>query len=177
MIFHNLDLIILIIVMISIVISLFRGFVKEALSLTIWTAAVLIALRYSDRLTPYIQHYISNKMLSYGLAFFVIFIIILIPGIVLSSLISKWLHHNKSIVMFDRILGMVFGGLRGILIVSVLLILVSTSQLTNSYYKKSTLAPHFQIVENWVYSFLPEKSQVPKYLQNSNQQVNNNQQG
>ena len=164
MVLHNLDIVILIIILASVVISMFRGFIKEALSLVVWVAAVLLALHFCDRLKPYVMSYIHNGLLSYTIAFLIIFAVILIPGIIISSILSSWLSHKKSLLLIDRALGVAFGALRGILIVSIMLILVGTSQLTNTYYKKSTLAPHFQTIESWMLTFVPAHSHAASYL-------------
>ena len=152
------DYIIIGIIAFSALISLVRGFVKEALSLVIWISAFFVASNFYLSLADYFTK-IQDQMLRSGTAIAVLFIATLIVGAVVNYVISQ-LVQKTGLSGTDRVLGVVFGGLRGVLIVSALLFCIDTfTGLSHSdWLQSSELAPHFEVVIKWFFQYIQETS-------------------
>ncbi len=152
------DITILVIIGISTLISLTRGFVKEALSLAIWIAAFFIAkFFYLDLATLFTG--INDTMLRNAAAVAVLFIATLIVGSVVNYLIGR-LVESTGLTGTDRLLGGIFGALRGILIVAAILFFMDsfTGLSDETWWEESELIPHFGIVIQWFFEFLESSS-------------------
>jgi membrane protein required for colicin V production len=144
------DWTILAILAVSCLISLVRGFVREALSLLVWGLASFVAITFHERLDAVFARWISTPSIRSLLAFVVLFVITLIIG----SLITRLLHslvEVSGLGGLDRLLGMVFGAARGLLLVLALVILlpILLPVQKDSWWQQSKLIPHFEAMEGW----------------------------
>lgn len=168
------DWAIVIVLTLSSVISLARGFIKEALSLVIWIVALVVANVFSNRLEVFLTNLIATPSLRSMAAFVLVFIGVLFIGALLNFLIGL-IVKATGLSGTDRLLGMLFGFARGILIVLVFLIYVpSYVPIKNDpWFKQSSLIPYFAPYQSavqtglssltkWVLGFLnkPEKTAV-----------------
>lgn len=141
------DIVILGIVLLSALISVARGFIKEMLSLVAWVAAFFVTLYLYGNLSSLIT-FVDNNLARNAIAIFVLFfgtlIIIGFVNMTLTAIIKK-----TGLSGTDRLLGMVFGAARGIIILlfmgSVLVFLENMDLLQSisreSWYKNSLLLP------------------------------------
>jgi membrane protein required for colicin V production len=138
------------IVGISALLSLWRGFIKEALSLAIWIGAFIISMVFADTLAYMLQDSISTPSLRRLVAMAVLFVGTLIVGGLLSFLIGQ-LVKISGLSGTDRLLGMVFGIARGVVVVLVLLMVLPPALQADrdSWWQSSTLIPHFLVLEDW----------------------------
>lgn len=144
------DYVILGIVGFSLLLSLRRGFVAEAFSLTAWVAAFVVAKMFSNPLALLVGAHINPPSLRIPGAFVMLFIATLIVG----GLIQRLLHELVKVTGLsatDRMLGVVFGALRGALIVTVALGMLSrmTEMPNDPWWKHSTLIPEMMKFEAW----------------------------
>ncbi|NNE63122.1 MAG: CvpA family protein, partial [Gammaproteobacteria bacterium] len=112
-----LDLVIIGIILISALISLVRGFVKESISLVSWILAGFIAFRYFSALAELLVSYIESPTVRTGIAFSVLFVCTLIVGAIVNFMASQMVSKT-GLSGTDKTLGMVFGAARGVLIVT-----------------------------------------------------------
>jgi membrane protein required for colicin V production len=138
------------IIAISAVLSLRRGFVKEAISLASWVAAFIVGRLFSDVLADIISGYLDvPPSVHLLIAFSVLFIATLIVGNLLASLIGG-LVHATGLSATDRILGVGFGVLRGGLVVVIMIVLLKmTPAIQDPWWNESVLIPHFLVMETW----------------------------
>ncbi len=149
------DYFILAIITISALLSLWRGFFKEALSLVTWVAALWFAMLYFDDFGGYLSQWIETPSVRGWVAFAILFVAIVIAGGVVNFLVGK-LVEKSGLSATDRALGMVFGVARGAVIVSVLVMLAGlTSVPQDPWWSESLLLAHFQDMAMWLRSFLP----------------------
>ncbi|MDC5703614.1 CvpA family protein [Vibrio europaeus] len=143
---NPLDIVILGVIGLSALISLVRGFAKEALSLVIWFGAFFIASQYYAKLAVYFTN-IQDEMFRNGAAIAALFIATLIVGALVNYVIGQ-LVQKTGLSGTDRVLGVVFGGLRGVLIVSAGLFFMDafTSFPDSQWWKGSQLVPEFSRV-------------------------------
>ncbi|WP_038177049.1 MULTISPECIES: CvpA family protein [Vibrio] len=143
---NPLDIVILGVIGLSALISLVRGFTKEALSLVIWFGAFFIASQYYAKLAVYFTR-IQDDMIRNGAAIAALFIATLIVGAVINYVIAQ-LVQKTGLSGTDRVLGVVFGGLRGVLIVSAALFFMDafTTFPDSQWWRGSQLVPEFSRV-------------------------------
>jgi len=143
------------IVLISTLISLVRGFVKEVLSLVTWIAAFGIALAFSQTASAFVPNAVDIPSARVALAFLALFIIVLIIGGIINWAVSTAVNKT-GLSGTDRSVGMVFGLARGIFIIAILVLLAHlTAMPKESWWQSSVLIPQFQIVADWILALMP----------------------
>jgi len=135
------DIIILVIIGISSLIGVFRGLVKEALSLASWFAAIVAGTLFSAQLADLMVNLINNASLRRIAAFAILFIVVIFAGTILSNLVSK-LTQAAGLKGADRTLGALFGILRGLIIVLVIVLVGSQFALSRNWFSDSFLVPY-----------------------------------
>jgi membrane protein required for colicin V production len=135
---------------------LLRGFIKEAISLGSWVIAIWISTTFASNLANFLPESIENPAFRLGLAFIALFVATLILGVMVSILLNQ-LINKTGLSGVDRALGMVFGLTRGILIVTVFVMLASLTQIKDqSFWQSSELVGRFQALASWLQVYLPE---------------------
>lgn len=153
-------------------IGFIRGFVREALSLVIWIAAVLVARVFGGQLETLLVDHIETPSVRLMTAYAVLFISTLLLGAMVSYLIGA-LVRATGLSGTDRLLGMVFGAARAFIIVMAILILLPGFIPVNEddWWKQAQLIPHFQSCEDWVIAAYGEVSQWVQSLFGSVEQA------
>ena len=116
------DLVIIGIIVLSALISLIRGFVKESISLVTWVVAGLIALRYYGPMADLLEPFINSVTLRQWIGGGILFVATLIVGAIVNFIVSQ-LVSKTGLSGTDKTLGVIFGGARGVLIVTMVVLL------------------------------------------------------
>ena len=147
------DWVILGILALSTLVSLKRGFVKEALSLLTWIAAVLIARVFANPVSVLLEPYIETASVRLGAAYLVLFIGTLMTGGLVNHLVGEFVRVT-GLGGLDRLLGMIFGFARGLLIVMFVVALLHyvLPVEEDQWYTESRLIPE---VVGWIEQFGP----------------------
>ena len=149
MTFTWIDWIITAIIIVSALISLKRGFFKEVLSLVTWIAALFIAWSFGGSLSLYLNDFIETPSLRLITGSVLLFMATLLVGGLVNKIFAT-LVQATGLTGTDRLLGMVFGALRGCLLVILLVGLMSFAPLENDLaWKNSVLLPHFIMLADW----------------------------
>lgn len=155
--FNWIDFVIIGIIIVSSLISLMRGFAREAISLATWIVAALVALRFGNLLAERLTPYIHSPSVRMAAAFIGLFLVVIIIGGLINFLFSQ-LVEKTGLSGTDRLLGLIFGIGRGILLIGVLILLAGMMNFNQeAWWKSSQLIPHFQPIANWLQSFVPEQ--------------------
>ncbi|MEC4724676.1 CvpA family protein [Shewanella sp. D64] len=148
---------------VSTLISLLRGFAKEAMSLVVWFAAFFVASHFYQDLSVYLTQ-LQDEMLRNGVAIAILFVATLILGALVNYLIGQ-LVDKTGLSGTDRVLGLCFGAIRGALIVSALLFFMDafTGAPNTDWWQSSKLVPEFGVVIQWFFDYVENTSSfVPK---------------
>ena len=162
------DYAIIAIIAFSALVSLVRGFVREALSLVTWVCAFYVASEFFPLLADYFTRF-DDPLVRNGIAIAILFVATLIVGSVINHVIGS-LVQRTGLSGTDRVLGVCFGALRGVLIVAAILFFLDsyTQMSQSSDWQQSQLIPQFSHVIRWFFdylqnasSFLPENFPSP----------------
>jgi len=138
------DYVILLIIALSAVISVLRGFIREALSLAGLVFAVWAALTFADELAVSLEGAIDQPSLRLGMAFFALFLSALLLTAVVNYYVGK-LVQKTGLSGTDRMLGIIFGVARGIAIVGLLVLLAGLTPLPgDAWWDNSIFLGHFE---------------------------------
>lgn len=135
------DWAIITVLLVSSVLGLIRGMVREIIALTTWVGAILAARMFGPKISEVFMPYIDNEFLRQGLGFALTAVVVVILGSMVSR-VARTLVSATGLGGFDRIMGFVFGGLRGVAILVVLIAVVSLTSLKDeSWWSQSQFIP------------------------------------
>ena len=137
------DWFILIVLIASGIISFARGFTKEFLSLFLWLAAFIAAISLEYLATPKINEFIGNEEISKIISYIVVFLIFIFIGGMIIKFISKLIKWSGA-SGFDRFLGVVFGLMRGSIVLFVIFLLLPSGIKTTDLINNSKITPIIQ---------------------------------
>lgn len=150
------DFIIIGVIALSALISLIRGFVREALSLVAWVLAFWVAWTFFRELSLYFQDSIGIEEARLGLAFVILLVATLVVGGIVNFLVRQ-LVDATGLTGTDRLLGIFFGAARGALLVAVMVLLAGLTPLPeSSWWRDSTLIVYFQELAVWLKQLHPD---------------------
>ena len=142
---NQIDTAILIVIAISAAFGLWRGFVKEVLSLLSWIAALLVARVYSVPIAGLLVNMIESESIRYVAAFALLFVIVIMIGTLINHFMAKLLTIT-GLKFLDRLLGAVFGLARGTVIVLVILFILNVFVSETKWWQESTLIPYGMVM-------------------------------
>lgn len=148
------------IVLVSLVVSLFRGFVREVFSLLVWVAAVYAALQAAGPLAVRLEGLIEVPSVRVIVAFVGVFLVVLAVGGLINYLLGK-LVDSTGLSGTDRLFGALFGALRGLAIVLAAVIIAGfTPFVKDPWWQQSMLLPEMERMATWLVEFFPESIQA-----------------
>ncbi|MCP3056407.1 CvpA family protein [Aurantimonas marianensis] len=113
-----LDAILFALMLVSALLAMVRGFSREILSVISWLVAAVAAFLFYKPLTPYLAEYISSEVVAMAVSAAAIFLVTLIIVSYITLRIADFIIDSR-IGALDRVLGFVFGAVRGLLLVVV----------------------------------------------------------
>ncbi len=136
-----LDYLLIAIVGLSMVLSLWRGFIREIISLIGLVAAFLVASRTSGAAGDFLGQWIHNGAAADIAGFALVFVVVMLVAGLIGAIVRK-LVDLADLTATDRTLGMIFGLARGLLLIGLaFLIYTSYARPTAPWIKHSLLAP------------------------------------
>ena len=153
-----LDGILLAVMLISALLAMIRGFMREVLSIASWAAAALVTLYFYKRLMPVAEQYFTNQYVAMGLVIGCLFFGTLIVVAVITIKISDAILDSR-IGALDRTLGFLFGLARGFVIVVVAYAFFDWLVLSKAQPKWMTEAKSLRMLQgsrDWLISVSPD---------------------
>jgi membrane protein required for colicin V production len=102
-----------------------RGLIREVFSIIAFIGAAIAAVFFSSLLAPFVENFtpLSGPLASVA-AGLLVFLIVFVVITVITSTVAKTAHQSTEIGSFDRAAGLAFGVLRGVLVVSLFVLLM-----------------------------------------------------
>lgn len=113
-----LDLILLVVMLVSALLAMIRGFMREILSIAAWAAAALATVYLYSRLLPFAKQYFNNDIVAAAAVIGGVFLGTLLIVSIITVRVSDMILDSR-IGALDRTLGFLFGLARGLIIVVV----------------------------------------------------------
>ena len=113
-----LDAILVAIMLVSALLAMVRGFSREVLSVVAWAVSAFAAFYFFESLTPFVSQYVNNEKAAMAIAAAGIFFVTLIIVSFITLKIADFIIDSR-IGALDRVLGFIFGAVRGLLLVVV----------------------------------------------------------
>ncbi|MBI3772131.1 MAG: CvpA family protein [Gammaproteobacteria bacterium] len=146
----GIDYLLLCIITISAVIGLWRGLVREVMSLIVWAMAFWLAYIETYTVAGHLVAWISDKGVRLVTAFLLVFVAVYLIGFIVSHLLTK-LVQSVGMTATDRIAGSGFGLVRGVVLVSTLVLVVGmTPMIKESAWQHSYMVGVFDNMLHWV---------------------------
>lgn len=172
--FMPVDYVLLVLIALSAFVGLWRGFVKEAFSLITWIAAISLAIMFREYPAQLLEPYVANEMVSLALGGFIIFILTMLIGGTIAKVLKNII--NKSNLGFvNRIMGLVFGVLRALVIIvglsimiNFILSLLSKNLDDFTWWSEGELTPYVEQFEDKAFDRMMEQYQERKAESDAN---------
>ena len=147
---------------VSVLLSVIHGFVRELLSLAAWIVSFLVAQYFASQAAAFMPAALQNESVRMLAGFLAVFLMVLIASTLLAIAISS-LIKRAGLGAADRMLGAVFGLVRGIAVVTVIVLLAGLTALptTPAWRQAMTSAP-LEALANTVKVWLP--SDLSKHI-------------
>jgi membrane protein required for colicin V production len=125
------DWILLAVLGLSFLLGVWRGIVQELLSLVGWVAAFYVSQMYAPMAAAWLPMEGSSQMLRYAAGFVVVFVAVLVGTVLVSALIKK-LISAVGLGPLDRLLGSLFGLMRGVVILLAVTVFVGMTPMRDT---------------------------------------------
>jgi membrane protein required for colicin V production len=153
-----LDIVLLAVMLVSALLAMIRGFMREVLSIASWIAAAAVTLYFFPKLLPMAQSHISNDIIAKGVVIGGLFVGTLIVVSVITIKISDTILDSR-IGALDRTLGFLFGLGRGLIIVVVAFLFFAwlvPERSQPDWVKNAKSRVVLQGTGQWLMSMLPD---------------------
>jgi membrane protein required for colicin V production len=151
------DYLLIVVMTFSVIAGLMRGLLREAIALITWVVAIWSAFHYAAAIEPYLGGLLTNDLLKPWVARTLIFVLVLLIGTTLGVVCAQFIRLS----MFsgtDRLLGALFGIVRGMVVIGAMVILCHGIRLQDeSWYRRSILVPYAEHAANVLRSLVGER--------------------
>jgi membrane protein required for colicin V production len=153
------DAIVIGVIAVSALLSLFRGLLREFLSLGTWIGAGLITLYLFPDVAEFMKRHIQSSVAASGLASIGTFILAFIVLALITRLLVKYLKTGAEVGAIDNILGLIFGILRGVLLMAMAYLAIGIMVPKDNppeWLASSLTAPYIEKASNWLAAIAPD---------------------
>jgi membrane protein required for colicin V production len=139
------------ILVVSLALGVMRGFVREAMSLLVWLVGLWLAWHFAYLLYPYLGGSLGAPGLREWIARVLMLALILLAGSVLAALVSYLINRAARLGVADRLLGLLFGLLRAVVIAGIFALIGQGLDLDGEkWWKVSRLMPYAEQAAEWL---------------------------
>ena len=151
------DVFLILVLLGSTIIGLLRGLVREAVSLLFWIVAIWAAWKLGSAVEPHLGGLLAEPSVAPWVGRLVILILVLLAGWVIGMLLS-YFTRSLGLGWIDRILGLLFGLLRGLVLMGLIIIGGELLNLNHEeWWGRSKMVPFGETVGDWLRAMVGEK--------------------
>ena len=151
----GIDIVILVVIAVSGLVSWFRGIIKEVVSLAAWVLAIIVTFLFSHKFATVLPESFGSQIARTVASALILFFGILLIGWFAAALVRQIFTKIK-LKPVDRVLGFLFGVARGVAIVTLIVLgLQLTAVPDEPWWHQSFLLPKFQQLAVWAQGWLP----------------------
>lgn len=151
------DWLIILLVAFSCVAGAMRGLLREVISVITWVAGLWLAWTFSDLLEPHLGGALADSSVRPWAARTLIFLAILLIGTAVGAIVAHYVRLSL-FSSLDRLLGFVFGLVRGVVVIGLLAILCHAVRLDGEgWYRRSLLVPYAEQAGNVLRAIVGER--------------------
>ena len=153
------DVLILLILLGSTLIGALRGFIREAVSVAFWVLAIWAAWKFGATIEPGLGGLLADPSIAPWVGRLVILALVLLVGWVVGMLLS-YFTRSTGLAPLDRVIGVVFGIVRGMVLVGLVVIGGELLHLNNEdWWGRSKLVPYGETIGDWLRAMVGEKGE------------------
>lgn len=158
------DIVIIVAALASVVVGLFRGLVKEAISIASLLIAIWAAMRLGPAAGGWLGGTIDSTEVQLWAGRFLIFVVVLTAGAIAGWVLSK-IVHLAGLSIFDRALGGFFGLMRALLFVGVFVLAGRyTGFDTEPWWLQSEFIPLGEQIADWIIEMAPRSMELLQHM-------------
>lgn len=132
----------------SVLLAFWKGFVEQLLSLVGWVAAFLASTRLGEQVAPMFAQWVVDPSVQLVVAYVVIALVVWLASKVVSKALGT-LVQKIGLGQLDRLLGVLFGAIRGVVLVVLLVAIASLTDLRfHSEWETSQLMPYAEMLRD-----------------------------
>ena len=153
-----LDIILIGVMLISGLLAMIRGFMREILSIAAWVIAALVTLYFYAKLLPFAKSYFNNDIVAAGAVVGGTFLVTLLIVSVITVRFSDMVLDSR-VGALDRTLGFLFGLARGLIIVVVAFLFFAwlvPTKTQPAWVANAKSKVVLQSTGDWLMSMLPD---------------------
>lgn len=157
------DIAVVVVLLVSTILAVARGFVRETLSILAWAAAAVATLYFGPLFAKFLATRITTPLLGPVLAFAGIFLVVLIPLSFVSFRLSERVRKSP-VGTLDRSLGVPFGLVRGLALIGIAYLAISLVIPVRAqpvWLTQARLLPVIQRSSDVILSLIPTNAHLP----------------
>jgi len=153
------DVLILVVLLGSTLIGLLRGFVREAVSLAFWIAAIWAAWHFGRLVEPHLGGLLADPNVAPWVGRLVVLVLVLLTGWIVGLLLG-YFTRSMGLGPLDRVIGLLFGIVRGALLVGLMIIGAELLHLNHEeWWNRSKLIPYGETAGDWLRAMVGERGE------------------
>lgn len=152
---NGIDWFIVIVIVLSSLLGLIRGFVREAIALATWLLGLWLAWSFAPLIEPHLGGVLAQPVVKVWVARAIIMAIVLLAGALIGLILSHFVRHSP-FGGADRSMGLLFGLIRAAVVIGVGVIAGELLRLnTEDWWQSSKLLPYCQFFAEWIRHLVP----------------------
>jgi membrane protein required for colicin V production len=153
------DVLILLILLGSTLIGALRGFIREAVSVAFWILAIWAAWRIGPMVEPHLGGLLADPSVAPWVGRLVVLVLVLLVGWVV-GMVSSYFTRSLGLGPLDRVIGLFFGIVRGLVLVGLLVIGGELLHMNGEeWWDRSRLVPYGETIGDWLRAMVGEKGE------------------
>ena len=151
------DVLIVLVLLGSTIIGLLRGFVREAVSVVFWIVAIWSAWKFGPVVEPHLGGVLTNPAIAPWVGRLTVLVLVLLIRWVVAMLLS-YFTRSLGLGAMDRVFGLMFGILRGMVLVGLIVIGGELLHLNQEeWWNRSKLVPYGETIGDWLRAMVGER--------------------